>query len=109
MRVGWVERQRNPSCSGKVKRWVSQVLNPSYGLPPPAPAPTAAEAAATAQQPHHKQKQDGANGGVDDRRNNSGPEMDAELRQQPVANERADYSDDEIADQSESGPAHDLA
>jgi hypothetical protein len=35
--------------------------------------------------------------------------MDAELRQQPVANERADYSDDEIADQSESGPAHDLA
>jgi hypothetical protein len=78
-------------------------------LPPPAPAPTAAKAAATSQQPNHKQKQDGANGGVDDRRDNPGPEMDAELRQQPATNERADNAYDEIADEPESGPPHDLA
>ena len=35
--------------------------------------------------------------------------MDADLRQQPVADERADDADDKIADQSEPGPAHDLA
>jgi hypothetical protein len=35
--------------------------------------------------------------------------MDAELRQQPVANERADNADDEIGDESVSGPPHDLA
>jgi hypothetical protein len=78
-------------------------------LPPPAPAPTAAKAVATAQQPNYKQKKDGADGGVDDRGDNSGPEMDAELRQQPVANERADNADDEIGDESVSGPPHDLA
>ena len=37
------------------------------------------------------------------------PRRDAELRQQPVADEGADNADDEIADEAEAGPAHDFA
>jgi hypothetical protein len=35
--------------------------------------------------------------------------MDADFRQQPVANECADNAYYEIADESESGPPHDLS
>ena len=40
---------------------------------------------------------------------NSDTEMDADSRQQPVANECADNTYKEIADDSETGPAHDFA
>ena len=40
---------------------------------------------------------------------NTGPEMDAELGQQPATNKGAQDSDDKIADESEAGPLHDLA
>jgi hypothetical protein len=76
-------------------------------LPPSASAPAASKAAS--QKPNHKQKQDGANGSVDDRGDDAGTEMDADLRQQPVANERADNAYYEIADESESGPPYDLS
>jgi hypothetical protein len=35
--------------------------------------------------------------------------MDTDLRQQPVANERANNTYDEIADESEAGPSDDFA
>jgi len=80
-------------------------------LPPSAPAPTSAPAAskATSQKPHHKQKQDGANSSIEDRRDDAGTQMDSDLRQQPVANERADNAYNEIADESESNPPDDLS
>jgi hypothetical protein len=80
------------------------------GVPqPPSPASAPAAPKTAAQKPNYKQKQDGADGGVDDRRDNSGTEMDAYLRQQPVANECADNAYDEIADESESGTPYDLS
>jgi hypothetical protein len=89
-------------CGGAV------VLRP---LPPSASAPASAPAAskATSQKPNHKQKQDGANGSVDDRGDNSRTEMDTDSRQHPVANECTDNAYHEIADESESGPPHDLS
>src|SRR5271170_3222166 len=80
-------------------------------LPPAASAPASAPAAskATSQEPNHKQKQDGADGSVDDRGDNSGTEMDTDSRQHPVANECADNAYYEIADEAESGPPHDLS
>jgi hypothetical protein len=81
----------------------------SWHLPPAPSAPAAPKTAATPNKPHHKQKYDGADGGVDDRRNNAGTEMDANSRQQPVANECADNTDDEIADEPISGSSYDLS
>jgi hypothetical protein len=83
----------------------------SWPLPPSASAPASAPAAskATSQKPNHKQKQDGADGSVDDRGDNTGTEVDADLRQQPVANECADNAYYEIADESESGAPYDLS
>jgi hypothetical protein len=43
-----------------------------------------------------------ADGGVDDRRNNARAKMDAELRKQPTTDERANDSNDEIADDPKS-------
>jgi hypothetical protein len=87
------------------------LLFSSRPLPPSASAPASAPAAseATPQKPNHKQKQDRANGSVDDRGDNAGTEMDADLRQQPVANKRADNAYYQIADESESGPPDDLS
>jgi hypothetical protein len=83
----------------------------SWPLPPSASAPASAPAAskATSQKPNHKQKQDGADGSVDDRGDNTGTEVDADLRQQPVANECADNAYYEIADESESRAPYDLS
>jgi hypothetical protein len=85
--------------------------NPSRPLPPSASAPTSAPATseATPQKPNHKQKQDRANRSVDDRGDNAGTEMDADLRQQPVANKCADNAYYQIADESEPGPPYDLS
>jgi len=63
----------------------------------------------TSQKPNHKQKQDGADGSVDDRGDNSCTEMDTDSGQRPVANECADNAYHEIADESETGPPHDLS
>jgi hypothetical protein len=80
-----------------------------WPLPPSASAPAAGKPATTSQKPNHKQKSDGADGGVDDRGDNSGTEMDTNSRQQPVANECADNTDYEIANESESGSSYDLS
>src|SRR5258708_3407446 len=77
---------------------------------PAAAAPTAAPPApASAQQPDDKQQHDRADRCVDDRGDDSGAEMDAEAREQPVADESTHDADEDIADDAEAGPLDDLA
>src|SRR5438128_2312025 len=64
----------------------------------PAAAPAASPSATAADQPDHEQQQHRAYGGVDDRADHAAAEMHAELRQQPAADERAQDSDNDIAD-----------
>jgi hypothetical protein len=68
-------------------------------LPPPA----------ASNQAHDEQEQYGADGGVDDCTDQSDPEMDPELGQQPASDKGTQDSDDKVADESEAGPLHDLA
>src|SRR5205807_6875592 len=72
---------------------------------PPTPSPSAA----ATNEPDNQQQYQRTNGGVDDRRNNAGSEMDAELRKQPAPDEGAYDSNDEIADDPKPGALHDLA
>ena len=69
----------------------------------------ASPAAAATNEPDDQQQDQRADGGVDDRRDDAGAEMDAELRKQPAADEGADDSNEEIADDPEPGALHDLA
>jgi hypothetical protein len=72
-------------------------------------APTAAlPVAAAPDEPHDEQQQDSAYRGVGDCRDNSGTKIDTEPRQQPSPNEGTDNADDEITNESKTGPAHDL-
>ena len=67
----------------------------------------ASKTATTFQKPDDHQKQNRASGGVDDCRDNSRTEMDTDLRQQPVAGERADNTDCDIAYKASEGTARD--
>jgi hypothetical protein len=78
-------------------------------LPAPAPTPAAAEAAAAANQPHDEQEYQRPDRRVDDRRYNTNAKVNAELGQQPVANEGAYDPDEEIPDDSKPGASYDLA
>jgi hypothetical protein len=69
-------------------------------LPPPSAASNEA---------HDEQEQYGTYGGVEDCTDQSGSEMDAELGLQPASDKGAQDSDDNVADESEAGPLHDLA
>src|ERR1700676_4488942 len=64
----------------------------------PTAGPAAAPSAATVHQPDDQQQYDCANGGVDNRCDHSSTKMDSKPRQQPVAKEGADNSDDDVAD-----------
>src|SRR5712691_11048054 len=77
-------------------------------LPPSASAP-APKTATTLQKPDYNQKQDGADSGIDDCRDNSRTEMDTDLRQQPVANERPDNTNCDIAYKPEASSLYDFA
>src|SRR5580658_9883724 len=70
--------------------------------------PDAAPTAAAADEADDEKQHDAADRRVDDRADNSDAEMDVELRQQPVADEGADDSDDNVANQPKTGPAHDV-
>jgi len=59
-------------------------------------------------QPDDQQQDQCPDGGIDDRRHQTGAEMDAELRQQPAADECTDNSNNEIAGDTEPGALHDL-
>jgi hypothetical protein len=77
-------------------------------LPPPTTAPSASPSTATAEKQYHEEQQYRADGGVDDRADDTAAEMDAELGQQPTAYKGTQDTDDQIADDPESGPAYDL-
>jgi hypothetical protein len=64
---------------------------------------------AAANEAHDKQEQNGADGGVDDCTDQSGSKMDPELRQQPASEKGTQDSNDEVTDESEASPLHDLA
>src|SRR4051794_31655575 len=80
----------------------------SWGCPS-SPAPAPAPSAAATNEPDEQQQNQSADRGVDDRRNDTGAEMDAEPRKDPAADESADDPDQEIADDAEPGALHDLA
>jgi hypothetical protein len=76
-------------------------------LPPPT-TPATTETAPASNQPDDEEKDNRADGGVNDRADRSAPKMDAQAGQQPVTDGRADDPDDYIPDQAITGSAHDL-
>src|SRR4029077_15502119 len=73
------------------------------------PTPAAVPSAASTDQPDDDQQQDGADGGVDDRADNPGTEMDTDLRQEPVADEGTDDNDYHVTNEAKTGALDDLA
>jgi hypothetical protein len=71
--------------------------------PPPSPS------AASVDESQNDEEQDGADGRGDDCRDDAGPEMNAEPRQQPVADEGTDDADSEVGDETEAGPPDHLS
>src|ERR1700755_947871 len=67
------------------------------------------ETAAGPDQPHDQQQHDGADRRIDDVRNQAGAEMDAELGKKKTGDERTGDTDQNVADNSKAGTAHDLA
>ena len=84
---------------------IDEVASGRLPTSPPTPSPPAS----ATNEPDDQQQYQRADGGVDDRRNNARAKMDAELRKQPTTDERANDSNDEIADDPKSGALHDLA
>ena len=80
-------------------------------LPAPAPSasPSASPPASAANKAKNQKEQNRADRGFDDRADNSHAEVHAQSRKQPIADEGADDSDQEIGDHPISGAAHDLA
>jgi hypothetical protein len=73
------------------------------------PAPPPAKQTSTTNRSEYEQQDDGSDSGICDRRDHAGTKVDAELGQQPGTYERSNYSDNEIAEQSEASALHDLA
>jgi hypothetical protein len=65
--------------------------------------------ASATNEPDDQQQQQRADGGVDDCRDNARAEVEAELREEPTADEGTCDSDEEVADNPEPGALHDLA
>jgi hypothetical protein len=71
-------------------------------------APTAAPATTTRDDPDNDEQHNGTHGGVDDQSHCSDAKMDVQSRQQPITNEGADNSDDQVADEPEAPAPHNL-
>jgi hypothetical protein len=72
------------------------------------PTTTPTPAASAPQESDNEEQHDRADRGIENQTDDSGSEMDIEARHQAVSNERAYQSDDDVADEPETGPAHDL-
>jgi hypothetical protein len=57
-------------------------------------------------EPDDEEQQHGADRGVDDRGDDSGTNMETQLRHQPTANEGADNTDQQVTNEAKSGPVH---
>src|ERR1700733_407442 len=88
---------------GSGRRRKAAAYRPLYS--PPAPAASVVTAAA-ANQPEQQQKDNGPDKGVDDQSDDPNTEVNTKLRQQPIADEGADQTDQQIADQSEPATLH---
>lgn len=75
----------------------------------PAPSPAAPAPAAATQQPHHEEQQYRADRCIDDRTDHSIAQVQTDAGQQPTANERADYPDEKVANDSKTRALHDFA
>jgi hypothetical protein len=80
----------------------------AFDLPAPAPTATPSPTTCSSKQPHNEKQQYRTDGCVDDCTDQSGTQMDIKPRQQPIPNKRADYSEKEVAKDSESGPPNDV-
>src|SRR6476660_851529 len=87
---------RGARPAGPLKRASLSASAPTASPAPPPSAPAA-------RQPDDQQQDQCPDGGIDDRRHQTGAEMDAELRQQPAADECTDNSNNEIAGDTEPG------
>src|SRR5215475_8679026 len=65
--------------------------------------------AAAVNKPQNDQENNGTDGGHDDGRNDAGAEVDAQLGQQPTADERANDSDADVRDEAIAGAFDDLS
>jgi hypothetical protein len=79
-------------------------------LPAPVPAPSQScpPAVSPSNQSHDQQQNQSANGGINDCGYSARAKVNADLRQKPTTNESAGNSDNEIADQPESGALYRL-
>src|SRR5579872_4137731 len=91
---------RRPAKTDLASRWSLPAAAPPTA-PAPAIAPAAAPAAIAGDDPDNHQQHDRADHGIEDRGQDSGAQMDAKARQQPVTDKRADDPDGEVADQAE--------
>ena len=88
----------------------ADALDARQRLPASSPTspPTAAPPAATTNESDDEEEQHCPDSGVYDRCDKAQAEVNAELWQQPSADERSNDSDDEIADESKSGALHEM-
>src|ERR1700730_14599690 len=74
----------------------------------PARDAAASEPAAGPKQPHDQQQDDGADRRIQDLAHEAGADGNAEFRKQQTGDQRAEHTDDNIADDAKAGAAHDL-
>src|SRR6266403_533448 len=67
------------------------------------------ETATGPEEPHDQQQQNGADRGIDDLADNAGTERDAKFGKEKTGDQCAGDADENIADDSKAGAAHDLA
>jgi hypothetical protein len=98
--------ERPAERASKTARRPNHVRLGDDRLPAPAPTPASAPTASAANEPENEEQQQRANRGVDDRRDNTDTKVDAELGQQPLADEGADDSNDEVTNDPKPGASH---
>src|SRR5262249_38448883 len=96
-------RSSSPACAGRSAR--SAVCRGREGTSREGKSPSAP----AGNEPQNDQENDRTDGGRDDGRNNAGAEGDAQLGQQPTADEGAGDSDAEVRDEAEAGAFDDLS
>jgi hypothetical protein len=74
----------------------------------PTPAPSCIPAAAAANELDDEKEYQCPDRGIDNGRDDAGAEVNAEAGQHPAADKGTNHSNDEVADDAETGPLHDL-
>jgi hypothetical protein len=69
-------------------------------------SPPATTSVATANQAKQQEKYNGSDKGIDDQGDNPDPEVNTQPRQQPIANEGADQTDQQVSNESKAATLH---